>query len=127
MSQFDVGFDHTMSISEDHTSNQFKCMKIGASDNSALLNDSKAGVIVGVLQDDPDNSKVFVGRVRGVGYSKIILGGTVTRGDQVVSDASALGITDDAANQFVVGIAEESGVVTDIIMIRLVLAPTLTA
>lgn len=127
MSQFQGGTDITLSISEDLSAKQFFCMKIGASDNSALLNDSLGGVCVGVLQNDPDNSKDFVGRLRISGTSKIALGGTVTRGDQVVSDASGNGVTDSAANQFVVGIALESGVSGDIIEIMLVLAPTLTA
>ena len=115
MSQSNKDVDATYTISEDLSTKQFYFMKIGTSDNSALLNDTKGGNVLGILQDDPDNSNTTRGRIRNGAGSKIKLSGTVALGGEIISETDGTGIAKDAAAQHVVGVASQAGVTGDII------------
>ncbi len=118
MSQYQDGQDITLSISEDLSAKQYYAIKVGASDNAGLVNDTKGGDVVGILQEKVDGSSTDKpGRVRITGNSKAKIGGAVTRGDQLISAADGRLIAKDAANQHVIGLALESGSANDIISI----------
>jgi len=103
-------------VSEDLSSKKYYFMKIGASDNSALLNDSLGGYVVGVLDEEIDgSSNTKTARLNVDGFGKVKLSGTVARGGEIVSAADGTGVASSAADQFVVGHAEQSGVSGDII------------
>lgn len=120
MSQYGEGTDDTFTVSENLTAKQYFLLKIGTSDGAALLNDTKGGYCVGVLQEKIDGSStVKSARVRIDGVTKISLGGNVARGGEIISDTAGKGIAADAADQFIIGHALESGVDGDIIEMQM--------
>lgn len=92
-------------------------VKYGAGDyavlQSAAATDKSIGVATEVTTVSGDRIDVVL-----IGIADVKLGGTVTRGDRITSDASGNGVTAAPAagtNNFVVGIAITSGVSGDII------------
>jgi hypothetical protein len=94
-----------------------------------VLNDTKGGPVAGVIIEKVKGSatdeKPIGLQISGI--ARIKAGGNISENDQVVPDASGQVISDDAANQFVVGIALEAGVSGDLVSVRLTLNPTTTA
>lgn len=115
MSQYGMIPDMPFSISEDHSSNQYKFMKGGTTDKSALLNDTAGGTVIGILQDDPDNSKVVSGRVRVIGPSKVVCGGTCTAFGFGTSDGNGKAVNATGSNKHAPVMFLEDGVSGDII------------
>lgn len=91
-----------------------------ANDQSVVLGAAATDPIVGVLQNKPKAGQGAL--VRFIGTSKVIAGGTITRGDKVTSNASGQAITTVTAGNTVVGIALSSAVVGDIVEILLAIS-----
>jgi hypothetical protein len=93
-----------------------RIVKHDASDNtvvtSALATDEHLGVST-FVGADPANQDNTVDVVL-MGIAEVKLGGTVTRGDKLTSDAYGRAITATTEGQRVVGIAMKSGIVDDI-------------
>ena len=91
-----------------------KCriVKFGASDGAVIQGAAAADLVVGVAEglDVASGDRVDVIRT---GIAEVEYGGTVTRGQRLVSDASGKAVT-GASDQQTVGVAEVSGVSGDI-------------
>jgi hypothetical protein len=97
----------------DLSAKQYRFVKVDtAVDDQVVGTTAATDEIVGVLQNDPTSGQAAA--IRTVGISKLLLGGTVTRGDRLTSDATGRGIL-AAGSQVVGAIALHSGVVGDII------------
>ena len=93
----------------------------GADDNTFSVAAGSTAALVGIFQSTTVNAGDHV-EVMVTGISNVVLGGTVTRGDYLTSDANGNGPTAAPAagvNADVIGIALESGVLSDIIAVRL--------
>lgn len=110
------GQDLPLVAGADLSSDTYKFVVLDA-DNKAVLSGAAATDIVGVLQNAPA-AEDDAAAVRGVGYAKVILGGTVAKGAFVTSDASGLAVTAGAAEVFA-GKAVTGGVAGDAIIINL--------
>jgi len=90
---------------------------------------TKGQVIAGIIQEKVSASATDEKTVELAinGICRAQAGGNISENDAVVVDTDGELIADDAANQFVVGIALESAVALDHFAIRLVLAPTTTS
>jgi hypothetical protein len=120
MSQYQDGQDITLSVSEDLSSSAYYFVKIGASDNACLVNDSAGGNVLGVLQENVDGSSVAKpARIRVMGNSKLKLAGTVARGGRITSGSVGTGVAATGSNKHAPAIALESGVTGDIISVLL--------
>ncbi len=100
---------------------QFLIATVGADDDTFSAASASTDPLIGVFQSTTanagDHAEVMV-----TGISNVVLGGTVTRGDYITSDANANGVTAAPAagvNADVLGIALESGVAGDIIAVRI--------
>ena len=125
--QFTLGTDtFPLEVASDLSSDRYKLCKL--SSGYAVKTDTKGEACLGVLQEAVDgSSEVKTGAFRCVGILMIKLGGTVSALAQLVANTDGTAITDDAANQFVVGIALTAGVSGDIIPMKAVFAPTTTS
>lgn len=111
-------FEKSFVSTGDLSAAEFVIVKIDtANDNSVVIAASNTDPIIGVLQNKPKAGKAAV--VRWGGSSKVILGGTVTRGDIITSDSSGHGITTTTNHDVMVGRACASGVSGDIIEVAL--------
>lgn len=104
----------------DLSSSQYLGVVLNSSAKAAV-----AGVgtrIVGVLQNKPKTTDTA--QVRVMGVTKMVAGGTVAAGDPVCVNASGQAITAVAASgNYIVGTAEEAGVVNQIITVLLMSGP----
>lgn len=99
----------------------FTLAKFGADDDTLSTGAAATDNVVGVFQHATTAANQEV-RVMLSGISRVKLGGTVTRGDLIGSDASGQGVTvapSAGTNNRVVGIAMASGVSGDIIPVLL--------
>lgn len=108
---------------DDLSADQYKPVKMDA-DGQVTICDTLGQRMYGVLQDNPDAAG-RVGSIAISGITKLVAGDTITAGDQVVCDASALGIVVSAADQWTIGIAETDAVVGDIFSVLIGVALTL--
>jgi len=94
-----------------------------------ILGDSKGARVDGVIMEKVkgSTSNELPVEIAISGICLVEAGGNVNEGEQLICDGSGRAIADDGANQFVVGIAQKSGVAGDYISARLTLHPTLTA
>lgn len=105
----DIGY---LTASADLSSSQFLAVKPYASADREVALESTGGLLIlGILQNKPTTGQCA--DVRFVGISKAIYGGTVTRGQALMTNTSGQLITATGTNQ-VVAIALESGVINDI-------------
>lgn len=106
----DIG---TLKATADLSTKQYRFLKPDlATDGQANVAAAASDLLIGVLQNTPALGEAI--QLRTIGISKILLGGTVTRGDRLTSDAVGRAIT--AVGAVVVGaIAVQSGLVGDII------------
>lgn len=103
----------------------FTIAKFGANDDTMSVADAATDGLIGIFQHTQATAGARV-RVMLEGISRIVLGGTVTRGDLLTSDAAAKGITATLGQNYV-GVALASGVASDIIPVLLspgILAPS---
>ena len=91
--------------------------KFGADDNTFNVAAAATDILLGIFQSTTTAAGEEV-RIMVLGISRCKLGGTVTRGNAITSNASAQGIA-AAANQSIVGYALASGVSGDIIPVLL--------
>jgi hypothetical protein len=101
----------------------FTIGKFGSDDNTMVPGAAAADLLSGVFQHDAENGKEV--RVMLSGITRVKLGGSVTRGAKLTSDASALAIAaapSAGANAQVIGIAMASGVSGDIIPMLIALS-----
>jgi hypothetical protein len=112
MSYDDHGTDHTFNVAADMSAKQYRFMTIDSSGNAAVS--TRGQFSVGILQNKP----AAVGRpgtVRTAGVSKAVLGGSVTAGNAVVSDANGAAVTTSSGDTAYMGIALQTGVSGDIV------------
>lgn len=106
----------SLEASADLSSHQYKFATLGAT--GVALNTTAGGPCIGVIDTNDADAlgkrvPVAIGNV-----TKVKLGGTVTRGNNIQSDGAGLGIVAATAD-YSQGIALESGVTGDIIPILL--------
>lgn len=111
------GLDFSYPAGSDLSASQYCFVKVSSA-VLALCGRGDKGV--GVLQDGPSASG-RAGRVRPFGVTKVVLGGTVTNGQDLVSDASGKAVNASSADNAYMGIALDSGVSGDVI--RMLLQP----
>ncbi len=95
--------------------------KFGADDDTLSQATASTEELVGVLQHTTAAANDEV-RVMLDGISRVVLGGTVTRGNYITSDANGKGVAAAPAagvNAYVIGQALASGVAGDIIPMRI--------
>ena len=102
---------------------QYHILKMGADDNHLIESAAATDQHIGVAQHAAAAAEDDI-RVQLDGITNLKLGGTVTRGDRITSDANGKGVTAAPAagtNNPIVGIAFASGVLDD--LIPMLLAP----
>ncbi len=99
-------------------STAYTIAKFGADDDTFNVASAATDTLLGIFQHTTDAADDEV-RVMMIGISRCKLGGTVTRGNPITSDANAKGVA-ATAGQSIVGFAMASGVVGDIIPVFLV-------
>lgn len=111
-------YDVTMLADGDLSDAQHYFMMLHASDEDYIdLADAAAATLFGVLQDKPEAS----GRacnVRRIGRSKLVLGGTVTYGQKLTSDANGAGVAATAGQRYG-AIALEGGDAGDTVTVEM--------
>lgn len=118
MSQAVRDFEKSLTSTNDLSAKMFYIVKVDtANDNSVVLAAAGTDPIVGVLQNKPKATAAAV--VRMSGTSKVIAGGTVTRGDLVTSDSNGKAVTTTTNKDVAVGRALSSAVSGDIFEIQL--------
>jgi hypothetical protein len=105
---FDQGnnLDFSLPAAADLSAKQYRFITIDASGNAAV---STLGALsAGVLQDAPA-AATRAARVRPNGISKVVLGGSVTAGNPLISDANGAAVTTATSGVDFMGIALASG------------------
>src|SRR5437763_894650 len=98
----------------DLSSSQYLGIVIGSNGKAAVA--GAGAMIVGVLQNKPKTTDTAAVRVSGL--TKMVAGGTVTAGDKIMVNASGQAALATTGN-YVIGLAEESGVVNQVISVLL--------
>jgi len=97
---------------------EFVIVKVDVSnDQSVVIAAASTDPIVGVLQNKPAAGAAAL--VRWLGSTKVIAGGTITRGDRVTSDGSGHAVTTTTNKDVQLGIALSSAVSGDIVEVQL--------
>lgn len=114
-----IGPNRTFPAAADYEDKQF--FIVWVANNLATLADD-ADVpgenIMGAIQNKPKpavGAEVEVSMPHGGGTSKVILGGTVSAGDQLTTDSAGEAIVTTTSDDYVFGLALEDGVDGDII------------
>lgn len=101
--------------SADLSAKQYRFVKITSLQLAVCARGDKA---LGILQDKP----AAAGRAGVVGFSgvtKVVLGGSVTAGNDVISDANGAGVVAASSDNNIMGVALETGASGDIIAMLL--------
>lgn len=102
----------------DLSTKQFYFVKLDTSaDRQVVLAAGNSDVVEGILTSKPTSG--HVGSVQVKGQGKVIYGGTVTRGDALMSDSSGRAVTQTSTNP-IRAYAIESGVANEIHSVDLV-------
>lgn len=118
MAQSVRDFEKSYTSTNDLSAAEFIIVAVDLSnDNSIVAAAASTDPIVGVLQNKPKAGVAAV--VRMGGTSKVIAGGTITRGDWVTSDASGHAVTTTTNNAQVIGRALMSAVSGDILEVMM--------
>lgn len=118
MSQAIRDFEKSFTSTNDLSAAEFLIVKMDVSnDNSVVAAAASTDPIMGVLQNKPKATQAAV--VRWGGSSKVIAGGTITRGDRVTTDSSGHAVTTTTNKDVVLGIACQSAVSGDIFEVAL--------
>lgn len=121
MSQAIRDFEISLTSTNDLSTKQYYIAKVDVSnDHSIVLAAAGTDPIVGVIQNKPKAAQAAL--IRMLGTTKVIAGGTVTRGDRVTSDSNGKAITTVVNKDAALGIALVSAVAGDIF--EIMLAPT---
>ena len=120
MSQSVRDFEKSYISTNDLSAAQFLIVASDTSNDLAIVKAAAAtDPIVGVLQSKPKAGAAAV--VRHIGTTKVVCGGTITRGDKVTSDGNGKAVTTTTSGNQVVGRALQSGVSGDVIEILLMI------
>jgi len=103
--------DLSIPASADLSAKQYRFMTIDSSGN--LATSSRGALSVGVLQDAPA-ALARPGKVRIIGATKVVAGGTVTAGQAIVADANGAAVNASSADNAYMGFALASAVSGDI-------------
>lgn len=98
---------------------QFVIAKFGADDDTIAVAAASSDGLIGIVQDTITTANITAGNtviVEMGGISYLKLGDTVARGALITSDASGYGVTCSSGRY--VGIAMASGVVNDVIPVK---------
>lgn len=118
MSQSVRDFEVSLASTNDLSTKQFYIVKADtANDHSVVLAAAGTDPIVGVLQNKPKAASAAL--VRFIGTTKVIAGGTITRGDRVTSDANGKAVTTTTNKDVQLGVALVSAVSGDILEVML--------
>lgn len=118
MSQSVRDFEKSNVSTNDLSLKQFYIVAVDtANDSSVILAAAATDPIVGVLQNKPKAAQAAIYRF--IGTSKVIAGGTITRGDFVTSDANGKAVTTTSSSNATLGIALMSAVSGDIFEVQL--------
>ena len=118
MSQAIRDFEKSFSSTNDLSAKQYYIVAVDTSnDNSVILGAASTNPIIGVLQNKPKAGAAAL--VRWAGSSKVVAGGTITRGDRVTTDSTGKAITTTTNKDVVLGIALSSAVVGDVVEVFL--------
>lgn len=97
---------------------EYVIVKVDVSnDQSVVIAAASTDPIMGVLQNKPKAGEAAV--VRWGGSSKVLAGGTITRGDRVTSDGSGHAVTTTTNKDVVLGLALSSAVSGDVVEVAL--------
>lgn len=108
----------SMTAAADYSSDQYKLVT-QTGDQEVTLNTSAGGRIFGILYNAPESGETAeVLRVNSGVTAKVKLGGTVSRGGAIMSNASSVGVAATSTNN-AIGYALEAGVSGDIIQVEL--------
>ena len=105
MATENISLKHTLVAAADLSSSQYCAVDIDTNGKAALP--SAGGRAIGVLQNDPISGAEATIALFGV--TKMILGGTVAKGDFVKVDAAGKAVATSTATDKVVGICVEGG------------------
>ncbi|MCH8029074.1 MAG: DUF2190 family protein [Candidatus Dadabacteria bacterium] len=97
--------------------NELRIVKLGADDDHVIQAAANSDQLIGIAQHTASSAEDEV-RVMMTGISRLKLGGTVTRGDYLTSDANGQGLAaapTAGVNNTIIGMAMQSGVSGDII------------
>ena len=119
MAQHVPGVIKSFEAAADLSAKQYYLLKDGAAANTVDLASVKGGKVRGVLHNKPTSGAGAAVCLIGAGTSKVILGGTVARGDELINGTTGKAEKADANGQFVFGQALASGVSGDIIEVAL--------
>ena len=102
--QLDISFE----ASADLSTKQYRFMTIDSNGQLALA--TRGALAAGILQDKPA-AQGRAGELRTVSgtVSKVVLGGTVTKGQALVSDANAAAVNASSSDNAYLGFALEGG------------------
>ena len=118
MSQYTRDFVRSFVAGADLSAKQYRLVKLGTGTNEIVLASSATDRIIGVLQEKPKLGQP--GQVAILGTSKVVAGGTISKGDCITSDSNGRAIAATTAGDTVIGIALENAVSGDIFEILLV-------
>jgi len=108
--------DLSIPASGDLSTKQYRFITIDGSGNAAVS--TRGALSVGVLQDAPAATG-RPGKVRIVGATKVVAGGTVTAGQAIVADANGAAVNASSADNAYMGFALASAVSGDVFAIVL--------
>jgi hypothetical protein len=121
MSQRVRDFEKSFTSTNDLSTKQYYIVAADTSnDESIILAAAATDPVLGVLQNKPKATHPAL--VAFLGTSKVVAGGTITRGDRVTANASGQAITTTTTGHSVLGRALVSAVSGDIFEVQLGLA-----
>ena len=94
---------------------QYKCVSLDS--NGRIIQSTATSLTIGILQTKPTSGQF--GSVSFMGVSKVLLGGAVTAGARVHSNATGLAVAATTAGNAVIGIALEGGASGDVVPVLL--------
>jgi hypothetical protein len=98
--------DFTLSAAADLSAKQYRFITVDSSGNAAVS--TRGQLSCGVLQDNPA-AATRAARIRPQGITKVVLGGSVTAGQAIVSDANGAAVNASSADNNFMGIALTGG------------------
>ncbi len=96
-------------------------LKFGADDDTLVPAAAATDVLMAIAEEAAASGQQLAVAVSAPNIRPVVLGGAVTRGDLITSDANGAGVTcapGAGANNYYIGMAMMSGVAGDIIPVR---------
>lgn len=105
----------------DYSAKQYCAVTFGADDEHATVQSSAGGRCFGILQNAPNAANAIAEVALPGGGAKAVLGGTVTRGNFLKSDANGALVAAATDKDEYVAKAMASGVAGDVIAVEVIL------